>query len=328
MTRSEDAGSTEEITAADQWRRVTKYYRRPLGLGWLIALVAIPLLLGSLGYGLQDRPVPDAAGRTGTLTRPAPVPHQSTSTEVPVNALAASSVVRDGNSIALSGEFPDQKAKAALVDAVAGSLPAGVSLVDRLSINPGVNALDFTDAEKVFTAAAPLPDFKLSVQGETVTLAGTASTADQRDAVSQAVRDTWPNLHILDTLVLRGAQGGDCANLQQAIAGAVPAPITFGVNAATLNTGAERELTRVATELKRCPSRRIVVNGYSDNTGDDGINLPLSTERANAVTDFLVAEGVPRTQVTPRGMGTANPVAGNDTPDGRAQNRRVEIAVS
>ncbi len=328
MTGPDDARSTEDIPATDQWRRVTRYYRRPLGLGWLIGLVAIPLLLGAIGYGLQDRPVSGAAGPTGTLTRPAPAPPQSTTARVPPIAFAPASVVRAGNSIVLGGEFPDQKAKAALVDAVAGALPAGVSLVDRLGVNPSVNALDFTDAEKVFTAAAPLSDFKLSVQGETVTLAGTAATADQRDAVEQAARDTWPNLHISDSLAVRGGQGGDCANLKQAIADTLPQPITFGLNAATLNADAERELTGLADKLKSCPSGKIVVNGFSDNTGGDGVNLPLSTARAEAVADFLAAKGVAREQVTLRGMGSADPVAGNDTPDGRAQNRRAEIAVS
>ncbi len=317
--------------SGSEWRRVTKFYRRPLGLGWLIGLLAIPLLLGAIGYGLQDRPVSEATGpaaKAPTLTAPVPPPPQSTRLNVPAIGLAPASVVRDGDSITLSGEFPDQKAKAALVDAVDGSLPAGVSLVDRLGINPDVYALDFADAAQVFTAAASIPDFKLSVQGDTVTLAGTASTADQQKAVVQAARDTWPNLNISDTLVIRGARGGDCADLKQAIANALPQPITFGLNATTLNGDAERELTGVADKLKSCPKAKIVVNGYSDNTGDDGVNIPLSAERAEEVADFLVAKGVPREQLTSRGMGAANPVAGNDTPDGRAQNRRVEIAVS
>jgi peptidoglycan-binding protein ArfA len=340
MAESGGAASKEPPTA-DQWRRVAKYYRRPLGLAWLVGLVVIPLLLGAIGYGLQERPVSWATGPTGkvpTLTRPAPSAPPSTGSRVPVITMAPASIVRDGNSITLSGAFPDQKARAALVDAVATALPAGVTLIDRLSINPDVNALDFADAGKVFSTAAGIPNFKLTVQGDTVTLAGTTSTADQQNAVEQAARDTWPNVNILDTLEISGPVGpapsaprpspqADCGNLQQAVRAKLPTPITFGVNAATLTAGIAQELATLADTLKACPSARIVVNGYSDNTGNDGINIPLSAERAKAVADFLVANGVPRQQVTSKGLGSVDPVADNDTPQGRAQNRRVEIVV-
>jgi peptidoglycan-binding protein ArfA len=348
MAESGEAARKETPTV-DEWRRVSKYYRRPLGLAWLVGLVVIPLLLGAIGYGLQDRPMSWATGPTGkvpTLTRPAPAPGQLTGPRVPAIILAPASIVRDGNNITLSGAFPDQKARAALVDAVTTALPPGVSLIDRLGINPDVNALDFTDAGRLFSAAAGIPDFKLTVQGDTVTLAGTASTADQHDAVKQAAEDTWPNVNILDTLKISGpvaptqsppptaapsppppgpSPQGDCRNLQQAIRGALPEPITFGVDAATLTADIEHGLTVLAARLKACPGARIVVNGYSDNTGNDGINIPLSAERATAVADFLVAQGVPHEQLTSKGLGSASPVAGNGTPEGRAQNRRVEI---
>ena len=87
-------------------------------------------------------------------------------------------------------------------------------------------------------------------------------------------------------------------------------------------------LTQVVNRLKACPDSRVAVNGFTDNTGNDGINIPLSGNRAKSVADFLVAQGVAGDHVTSQGMGSANPIASNDTPDGRAQNRRVEITVS
>lgn len=304
--------------SAPEWRRVTKYYRRPLGLGWLVALVAVPLLLGAIGYGLQDRPASRATGPTHSVSAPP---------RVPAVNLAPAAVVREGNNITLSGEFPDSKARAALVDAVASSLPTGVSLIDRLRVNPDVDALDFTDAGKVFDAATPISDFRLTVQGDTITLAGTAPTVDQRHAVEQAARDTWPNVTTVNTLKTANPQG-DCRNAQQAVAGALPGPITFGVNAAQLTADSERELTALADKLKACPNVRITVNGYSDNIGDDNVNLPLSAERAAAVANYLLSTGVSPQQLISQGLGSANPVAGNDTAEGRAQNRRVEIVVS
>lgn len=304
--------------SAPQWRRVTKFYRRPLGLAWLVALVVIPLLLGAIGYGMQDRPASWATGPTSEvspLTRP------------PAITWAPAAVVRDGNNITLSGEFPDQKARAALVDAVANSLPRGVSLIDRLRVSPDVEALDFTDAGKVFDAATTISDFRLTLQGDTITLAGTAPTADARHAVEQAARDTWPNVTVVNTLKSPGPQG-DCSNPQQAIAGALTEPIMFGVNAAQLTADKEQELTALADRLKACPNVRITVNGYSDNTGDDNVNGPLSAERARAVTDYLLSTGVSPEQLNSNGLGSASPIADNATPEGRARNRRVEIVVS
>ena len=69
------------------------------------------------------------------------------------------------------------------------------------------------------------------------------------------------------------------------------------------------------------------MKGYTDNTGNDAINVPLSGNRAKSVAD-LVSQGVAGNTVTSQGFGSADPIASNDTPDGRAQNRRVEIAVS
>ena len=87
-------------------------------------------------------------------------------------------------------------------------------------------------------------------------------------------------------------------------------------------------LTQVADKLKACPNAHITLNGYTDNTGTEGINIPLSSQRGNTVADFLVAQGVARDHLVVHGLGSINPVASNDTPDGRAKNRRVEIVVS
>ena len=121
---------------------------------------------------------------------------------------------------------------------------------------------------------------------------------------------------------------GACANLQADISGLLRTPINFETDGFTLTAGTEQMLTQVADRLKACPDSRVAVNGYTDNTGNDAINIPLSGNRAKSVADFLVSQGVAGDHVTSQGLGSANPIASNDTPDGRAQNRRVEITVS
>ncbi|CAM3296013.1 Peptidoglycan-binding protein ArfA [Mycobacterium intermedium] len=104
-------------------------------------------------------------------------------------------------------------------------------------------------------------------------------------------------------------------------------PIYFAGDGVTLTSVDDQILTQVADKLKACPDARVTVNGYTDNAGAEGINIPLSDQRARAVADFLIAHGVPRDHVTAKGLGSVNPIGSNDTPEGRIKNRRAEIVV-
>ena len=81
-------------------------------------------------------------------------------------------------------------------------------------------------------------------------------------------------------------------------------------------------------ELLPFAIRPIVVEGYTDSVGSESANLKLSQDRADAVRNFLVSKGLPSDKLTAVGRGKSNPVAGNDTADGRANNRRVELVVA
>lgn len=77
--------------------------------------------------------------------------------------------------------------------------------------------------------------------------------------------------------------------------------------------------------LKTSPELKISIEGHTDNVGTAAANKKLSQERAKAVMDALVAKGIDKSRMSFLGWGQEKPVAGNDTPDGRAKNRRVEI---
>ena len=332
------AGS-EEIRTTTQTRRDSRFYRKPPGLGWLLSLLLIPLLLGALGYATRDKsadvdltaPTVDA---TATLTAPTAT---APNVNVPGLSFAPLSITRNGNDWNLSGDLPDAAAKTSLLDSLRGALGAGANLIDNVNITPGVNAPDFSGLGDLFKAAVDIPDFKFNLEGDTVTLAGTAPSEDAKAAVETAAKAAWPNLKIVNNIrVTTGAPApapapgpaAECANLQADIGGLLKTPINFETDGFTLTSGTEQMLTQVANRLKACPDSRVAVNGFTDNTGNDGINIPLSGNRAKSVADFLVAQGVAGDHVTSQGMGSANPIASNDTPEGRAQNRRVEITVS
>jgi peptidoglycan-binding protein ArfA len=87
-------------------------------------------------------------------------------------------------------------------------------------------------------------------------------------------------------------------------------------------------LTQVADKLKACPNAHATINGYTDSAGTEGIDIPLSAQRTRTVADLLIAHGVARDHLVVKGLGSFDPIASNDTPDGRAKNRCVEIAVN
>ena len=88
------------------------------------------------------------------------------------------------------------------------------------------------------------------------------------------------------------------------------------------------QLANVATILKAYPTTRVVIAGYTDNTGDEAANLALSRGRAEAVMDALRNEGVPAVNLQAQGFGSQNPIADNSTEAGRARNRRVTLNVT
>lgn len=104
--------------------------------------------------------------------------------------------------------------------------------------------------------------------------------------------------------------------------------VLFDTGRYTLKPNAQIALAKVATILQLYPGLRVQVEGYTDSVGGDAYNQKLSENRANAVHDFLVQNGVPAANVTSVGYGKADPVASNDTAAGRAKNRRVNLVVS
>lgn len=107
----------------------------------------------------------------------------------------------------------------------------------------------------------------------------------------------------------------------------MPEGILFPVDSATLQPGIMNDLYTVADSLNRYPDTRVEVVGHTDNTGTAAYNQDLSQRRASAVAGVLQTAGVSGGRIVPYGRGEDMPIASNLTPDGRAQNRRVEIVI-
>ncbi|EGF92289.1 inner membrane lipoprotein yiaD [Asticcacaulis biprosthecium C19] len=107
----------------------------------------------------------------------------------------------------------------------------------------------------------------------------------------------------------------------------MPGDVTFSSGSADLNGGFMPVLNDVATILNQYPSTYIDVVGHADSQGTDAFNMDLSERRANAVAGYLVGQKVKSERIYVAGAGESSPIASNDTADGRARNRRVEITL-
>ena len=103
--------------------------------------------------------------------------------------------------------------------------------------------------------------------------------------------------------------------------------IMFDVDKAFLKDQYKGELTELATILNKYEDTNILLEGHTDSTGSEDYNLGLSQRRAQAVANYLSTQNVNAARFTINGYGESQPIASNETTEGRAQNRRVEVAI-
>jgi outer membrane protein OmpA-like peptidoglycan-associated protein len=103
--------------------------------------------------------------------------------------------------------------------------------------------------------------------------------------------------------------------------------ILFRSAESTLMSSAKEKLDQVAKALIAVHARNLIVEGHTDSRGSESYNQGLSQRRADTVRDYLVQKGYPADRIQARGMGEGSPIADNASPEGRANNRRVEIVI-
>lgn len=104
--------------------------------------------------------------------------------------------------------------------------------------------------------------------------------------------------------------------------------VNFAFDSSDLTADGRQNLDKLAQVLANNPDTNINVYGYTDSKGTDSYNLSLSERRAASVKGYLVSRGVSSSRIFTQGMGESSPIASNDTDAGRAQNRRVEFAIT
>lgn len=104
--------------------------------------------------------------------------------------------------------------------------------------------------------------------------------------------------------------------------------VRFDTNKSTLTAAARTNLDKLVNVFNQYPDTDIVIYGYTDSSGPADFNLKLSEQRAASVKSYLTGKGIKSERFTVNGMGIADPIASNETADGKSKNRRVEFAIT
>ena len=146
-----------------------------------------------------------------------------------------------------------------------------------------------------------------------------AAEKKAREAAEKRARDAMDKLGVAAALSIKEETRGTVIVL--------PGSVLFASNKWDLLPGAQEKLNAVAEALKNQEDHKMVVEGHTDSQGNEASNLELGQKRAQAVRDYLVSRGVKAETISATGIGQGRPIADNKSPEGRANNRRVEVIV-
>ncbi len=104
--------------------------------------------------------------------------------------------------------------------------------------------------------------------------------------------------------------------------------VRFNTNKSSLTAAAQSNLDKLVAVFNQYPDTDIVIYGYTDSSGPADFNLKLSEERASSVKSYLTGKGIKSNRIQVIGMGIADPIASNETAEGKSKNRRVEFAIT
>jgi outer membrane protein OmpA-like peptidoglycan-associated protein len=258
----------------------------------------------------------------------------TTTTTAPLGPPVDATATIGDQSIRLEGFIADEDQHQALLTAAATAFTPQGEVIDELGVPaPSPDAAESQSAVQALAEAIAAAGPTLA-SGTFRATPGNLALADG-EAFSQAAAD-----RLEAALADIGARNGvsidaplssqetDEDTLQSTLDTVVGrAGITFASGSAEVEGPSEAVLDSVAEVLDEVPDPPIEVRGHTDSSGPAGPNQALSEQRAAAVVDELVARGVEEDRLTATGAGETEPIAPNDTEEGRARNRRIELIV-
>jgi OOP family OmpA-OmpF porin len=231
--------------------------------------------------------------------------------------------------LTLSGYVPDSAVHTALV-AAAGRKFFSEKVVDNLKASIGAPQGFAAAAVPALGALSRLSTGTLVVSDREVKLSGDALYDTAAAQIRAGLGKDFPQgfQYKADISVKPAAAPVDGTVCQQLFSELLSkGSIRFEPARATIDPDSTGLLDRLIETALRCPATTVEIAGHTDADGDDASNQALSEKRAQAVADYLVKAGLPADRFTAVGYGSTQPVASNDTDEGKAQNRRIEFVV-
>ena len=235
------------------------------------------------------------------------------SADLDIVPLGSTDVVADfdGETITLTGTVLTERHRTQLIAAATSAAGGRANVIDELEVLGGDALVDGADGrvDDMVAAIRTLSDFP----------AAQAILTDEGVEVVVPAGDDDP-AELADEEQINELQGE-----LDALAAEIRENVVFATGSDVLDAGATATLDKVVDAMTRHPLPVVEVSGHTDNVGDPGANATLSGQRAQSVVDYLVSQGIDAARLQSIGVGEAEPIADNDTEEGRAQNRRVEL---
>ncbi|KFL50788.1 cell envelope biogenesis protein OmpA [Burkholderia pyrrocinia] len=274
----------------------------PVGNG-SVATTALP----------SSNPNPSAAPATASGT----VVHGTAGTITPPPANAAPGQVVAG------GKVPDEATKAAVLQKLRDTYGAA-NVVDQIEVGDVATPPNWSaNVQKLLGAQLKqISKGQLKINGTQIEMKGEVHNEAQRQQLASDMANTLnPTYTIKNGLRVSASEQGV---LDQTLANRT---IEFETGSATLTPQGKLILDQMAAALAKMQNRTVDIIGHTDNSGNRTSNIALSQARADAVKGYLITKSIPPQQMTTTGVGPDQPIAPNDTADGRARNRRIEFRV-
>ncbi|MCA3845956.1 MAG: OmpA family protein [Burkholderia sp.] len=254
---------------------------------------------------------PNAGAASGTVV------HGTAGTITPPPANATPGQVVAG------GKVPDEATKAAVLQKLRDTYGA-TNVVDQIEVGDVATPPNWSaNVQKLLGAQLKqISKGQLKINGTQIEMKGEVHNEAQRQQLASDMANTLnPTYTIKNGLRVSASEQGV---LDQTLANRT---IEFETGSATLTPQGRLILDQMAAALAKMQNRTVDIIGHTDNSGNRTSNIALSQARADAVKGYLITKSIQPQQMTTTGVGPDQPIAPNDTADGRARNRRIEFRV-
>lgn len=331
------AAAASATTASRAAPKVEPVPQKEKSSGLAKWLIAAGVILAAL-FGIKscsDKTEPTTATPPPVETAPAK-PEPTAEASASVKAEPAAEVVKttDGlgnfawtktdKDLTVSGTVQNEKTKTSILDAFKG-LAAGLPLVDKLVVDAKAEQFSFTNFSDLANLFKDFPNVSGAFADKIFNLMGSVASADEKTTLVDKAKALLGNMFTVnaDKVTVNEPEAEVIADMSLS---KLNLDIMFATGSSEINPRYHRRLNALAQYLAE-NKRYGEIAGYTDNVGDAAANQKLSEERANAIRDYLIKQGMPADALTAVGYGQENPIADNSTEEGRTKNRRIEFNV-